>query len=93
MEVEAALRLWQHSERRDFRYTSFIGDGDCATYNAICDINDGADPYTTPVVKEECLNHVSKRVGTRLRNLKKDMRVATTTATVRTVMQSRLAGN
>ena len=83
--------MWQRSEGRGFRYSTFIGDGDCATYNAICALNDCAGPFTTPVVKDECLNHVSKRIGTRLQNLKKDTLVTTTTAKGRTVMRSRLA--
>lgn len=92
MEVEGALRLWRRSEQRGYRYTTFIGDGDCAAYNAVSALNNGRGPYTTPVVKEECVNHVAKRIGTRLRNLKKDTREAQTTRKGKTVMRSRLAG-
>ncbi|KAF2358193.1 Glycosyl transferase family 8 [Trinorchestia longiramus] len=48
--------------------------------------------YSVAVVKEEWVNHVCKRPGTRLRNLKKDLRVATVTSSGRTVQRSRLAG-
>ena len=44
-------------------------------------MNGGAEPYSVPVIKEECINHVSKRLGTHLRNLKNNMRVATKTKT------------
>ncbi|KAF2367406.1 Basic leucine zipper domain Maf-type [Trinorchestia longiramus] len=50
----------------------------------------GAGPCSVAVVKE-CVNHVCKRLGTRLRNLK-DLRVATVTSRDRTVQRSRLAG-
>lgn len=93
MEVEAARRLWQRSERRGFRYTTFVGDGDSATYNAVCAFNDGAGPYlAAQVVKEECVNHVAKRMGTRLRQLKKDVREVQQTKKGKSVMRSRLAG-
>lgn len=32
--------------------------------------SNGQGSYSTPVTKEECVNHVSKRLGTRLRELK-----------------------
>jgi hypothetical protein len=93
MEVEAAVRMWQRSEARGYRYTRFIGDGDSAAYNAVCALNDGAGPYATAtVVKEECINHVAKRMGTRLRQLKKDQRVPQKTKAGKTIMRSRLAG-
>lgn len=31
-----------------------------------------ADPYPVPVVKHECITHVTKCMGTRLKQLKKD---------------------
>lgn len=72
MEAEAAVILWRRSEDdRQLRYTTYIGDGDSKAYNAVCD----ASPYgDVPIVKEECVGHVQKRVGTNLRNLKKDLR-------------------
>lgn len=75
-----------------YRYTTFIGDGDSSAFNAVCALNDGAEPYTVPVVKEECLNHVSKRLGTRLRNLKRDMRQPVKTKTGKSILRSRLGG-
>ena len=43
-------------------------------------------------MKEECVNHVSKRMGTRLRQLKKDERTPQVTKKGKQVMRSRLAG-
>lgn len=49
----------------------FVGDGDSSAYNGVVRMNDGKGPYeTTQVEKQECLNHVGKRLGTRLRKLK-----------------------
>lgn len=72
MEAEAAVRLWSRSQQHRLQYTTIIGDGDSSTYNAVSSLSDGAGPYDVPVMKEECINHVSKRMGTRLRKLKKE---------------------
>ena len=71
MEVQGALAEWSGSETsRGLRYTTFIGDGDCKAHEAI----QQAKPYgPVPVVKEECVGHIQKRVGTRLRALKKKL--------------------
>ena len=74
MDVEAALRLWKRSETLGYRYTAFISDGDSASFNAVSALNDGACPYrTAKVSKMECVNHVSKWMGTRLLQLKKEL--------------------
>ena len=68
MEVEGAKVLWLRSTAEKLRYTTILSDGDCKTYNKLC------KPYgpDCPIVKEECLNHVSKRLGTALRSLVSD---------------------
>ena len=71
MEVEAACRLWSHSEARGLRYTGFLSDGDSKAYTAVVKL----DVYDVPIVKEECVNHVHKRMGTALRNLTKQKRL------------------
>ncbi|KAH7977652.1 hypothetical protein HPB49_003139 [Dermacentor silvarum] len=67
MEAEAGLILFERSlERRNLRYTTVLCDGDSRTYNAIKD----AKVYGfIDVQKEDCTNHVQKRMGTALRNL------------------------
>ena len=52
----------------------FVGDGDSIAYKTICQLNDGRGPYEVPVTKEECVNHVSKRMGARLRKIEKSVR-------------------
>lgn len=72
MEAEAAVLLWKRSrERNNLEYHTFIGDGDSKSYSAV----KKAMPYgDVEVVKEECVGHVQKRVGSRLRTLKRTMK-------------------
>ena len=52
------------------RYTSYIGDGDSSSFSSLCK----ADPYGgVTISKKECVGHVQKRLGSRLRTLKKKM--------------------
>lgn len=53
------------------KYTHYIGDGDSKTFKDITD----AKPYEDFIIlKKECIDHVQKQIGTRLRNLKKNVR-------------------
>lgn len=92
MEAEAAVRMWSRSSQMKLRYTTFVGDGDSSAFNAVCALNDGEGPYDVPVVKEECVNHVSKRLGARLRKLKKEDVTITKTKTGKTRRMSTLGG-
>ena len=70
MESEGAMKLWTRSvEKLHLRYTTVISDGDSKTHKQLVDLQ----PYGLDVVieKNECVGHVEKRMGTRLRNLKK----------------------
>lgn len=51
------------------KYSNYIGDGDSKTFTAIVDLNLYGDELT--VVKNECIDHVQKKIGTRLRNIRK----------------------
>lgn len=67
MEVAGAYKIFERSEKtRSLKYTEYYGDGDSKAYMGVKDIY-GRDS----VKKLECIGHVQKRVGTRLRNLKK----------------------
>lgn len=76
------------------RYVIFVGYGDFAAHKAVCTMNDGNGPYgfNYPVVKEECLNHVSKRLGTRLRGLKKKLAEPVEGKSGKIIMKSKLGG-
>lgn len=68
MEQFAALILWQRSEAEcGMRYTTMLSDGDSKTISHL----NNAKPYGADVViiKEECVNHVSKRLATALDKL------------------------
>ena len=67
MEPEVAKVLWKRSlELHNMRYTTIFGDGDSKAFDIIL----ASKPYGDIVIKkEECLNHVAKRLGTALRNL------------------------
>ncbi|KAK3765279.1 hypothetical protein RRG08_062839 [Elysia crispata] len=66
MEVEAAKTIFFRSLGRGLRYTTLVADGDCKTFNELQELRPYGD---TSICKEECTNHVSKRLGTNLRNL------------------------
>ena len=53
------------AESRNLRYTQYIGDGDSASIKKISEAN----PYRheIDIEKLECVGHVQKRCGTRLR--------------------------
>ena len=68
MEQECAKKIWGRSVAKyKLWYTTMLSDGDSKAYDAISEANVyGADKK---VEKEECLNHVSKRMGTAHRKL------------------------
>ncbi|KAL8574808.1 hypothetical protein ACOMHN_018862 [Nucella lapillus] len=69
--LEGAKVMWGRSvERNKMRYTTMLSDGDSKAFTELCKLN----PYGPdhPITKEDCINHVAKRVGTALRNLVSD---------------------
>ncbi|GFX71280.1 uncharacterized protein TNCV_3410501 [Trichonephila clavipes] len=64
MEQADALKLWQRSEDSGFRYTTLLSDGDAKTYQYL-NTKEVYGPEIK-IKKEECINHVSKRLGTSL---------------------------
>jgi hypothetical protein len=91
-EKEAAVRIWNRSTKLGLRYVTFLSDGDSSAFIGVNDLNDGKGPYEVPVVKEDCINHVTKRFGSRLRALKSKTKVLTTTRAGKQVMRSAYAG-
>ena len=70
MEVTGLNRIFNRSIKlHNLRYTFYIGDGDSKSFADVCKSN----PYPGhTVIKGECIGHVQKRVGTRLRKMKND---------------------
>ena len=71
MESDGVIEMYRRSINNcSIRYNPFIGDGDSNAYSTI----DRQRPYSATVFvrKEECVNHVAKRMGTNLRLLVKE---------------------
>ena len=72
MEAAGCLQIFQRSvEQYALRYVDFLGDGDSKAYN---EIKEASVYGEKPVTKLECVGHVQKRMGSRLRSLKKQFR-------------------
>lgn len=70
MEAVGLYRMFERAERsRQLKYVDFYGDGDSKSHAAVKDIYG-----PNSVRKLECIGHVQKRVGCRLRKLKKTVR-------------------
>ncbi|GFU98287.1 uncharacterized protein TNCV_3005711 [Trichonephila clavipes] len=66
MEIVGASRIFLRSEKnRRLQYTQYYGDGDSKAFMTVKDTNG-----LNGVTKFECIGHVQKRVGSRLRKLK-----------------------
>ena len=67
-QAKGMVECFQSSvENRKLWYTKLIGDGDSKTHTSIVT----ADPYPgVKVEKLECIGHIQKRVGSRLRKLR-----------------------
>lgn len=71
METEAAKIMWGRSvDLMDAQYTSILGDGDAAVISAL----NTMQPYGAHVAveKQECINHMSKRMFKGLENVLKE---------------------
>lgn len=67
MEVEGDKRICLRSEAKlGLKYTKYLGDGDSKGFAAVLE----SKPYGDDIEKLECVGHVQKRLGTRLRKLK-----------------------
>lgn len=67
MEVDAVLTIFGRSlEKHDLRYMTLISDGENRTF---CVLAEDKTYGFLPIKKEECLNHVKKRMGTALRKI------------------------
>lgn len=70
MESAGMLVLFQRSiEFLGLRYTTYIGDGDSNSYLSVVN----AQPYgpLVSIAKEDCISHVTKRMGNGLREIVK----------------------
>ncbi|XP_025261971.1 uncharacterized protein LOC105256709 [Camponotus floridanus] len=77
MEVEAIKTMFQRSVKNGVRYRNYIGDGDSKAYSGLVNSKPYGDDFS--IVKKECVGHVQKRMGTRLREIVKKTVVDTET--------------
>jgi hypothetical protein len=71
-EGTAALEIFSPSEERNsLSYVKYIGGGDSRAFKAIIEIK----PYEDiEIIKLECIGHIQKRMGKRLRNFRIEMK-------------------
>lgn len=71
MEVDAIKEIFARSlQLYGVKYINYIGDGDSKTFKSVV----ASKPYgdDVEIQKKECIGHVQKRMGTRLRKCKKE---------------------
>lgn len=69
MEVVGVSNMFLRSqELHNVKYNKYLGDGDTSAYATIASLKPYGPNFT--IEKLECVGHVQKRMGTRLRNLK-----------------------
>ena len=71
MEKEAAIEMFLRLvEKGGLKYTTYIGDGDSSSYGMVAQVlkEKYSDQYV--VVKEDCIGHIQKRMGSSLRKYK-----------------------
>lgn len=73
MEVAGAMKVFARSEAtRNVRYKYYMGDGDSKGFQSVV----SSEPYGKDfrIEKLECVGHVQKRMGGRLRKLRRDLK-------------------
>jgi len=72
IESQGAVDIWGRSEEKHkLRYVDFVGDGDCLSHRDVVK----SMPYGETVVRKvECVGHIQKRMGGRLRRNRKDLK-------------------
>ncbi|GFY11750.1 uncharacterized protein TNCV_1529421 [Trichonephila clavipes] len=74
MEMHAALIMWRRSfSDCQIRFVSMLSDGDSKTFQFLS--HNKTYGSHIKIEKEECLNHIAKRLGTSLRNEVKEWKV------------------
>ncbi|KAG8225463.1 hypothetical protein J437_LFUL004464 [Ladona fulva] len=74
MEVDAVEEMFLRSkEFHGVRYSTYVGDGDTKTFKALLDVELYGEQFK--IQKSECVGHVEKHMGTRLRNVKKTAKI------------------
>ena len=74
MESTGAVEIFQRSIlKNNLIYNEYLGDGDTSSYKEVFASNVYKDYGINPI-KLECVGHVQKKCGNRLRNLRKKLK-------------------
>jgi hypothetical protein len=74
MESAGAISIFNRSvEKNNLIYAEYLGDGDTSSFKDVVD-SEPYKEYSVIPVKLECIGHVQKRLGTRLRKLVKNQK-------------------
>ena len=57
-------------EKRGLKYTTYIGDEDSSLHGMVAQVLKEKYPNQYVVVKEDCIEHIRKRMGSNLRKYK-----------------------
>lgn len=68
MEIDGVMEIFQRSIEKDVRYAYYLGDGDSKAFKNVEDAKIYGQDFE--IKKLECIGHVQKRMGTRLKTLK-----------------------
>ena len=72
MEANIAATVREHfQEKNNLRYTVFVVDGDDASYGRVSALKPYGKAPDDAIIKEDCVGHVQKRMGAKLRELKR----------------------
>ena len=55
-------------------YTTYVGDGDSSSFGEVCEAMKKKYGNDYLVLKEDCVGHIQKRMGTSLRKYKRDVK-------------------
>ncbi|XP_047122418.1 uncharacterized protein LOC124805915 [Hydra vulgaris] len=69
METVGAIKIFNRFLRFNLRYTEYLGDGDSKSYTSVKNTYKGIE-----VIKLDCIGHFQKRIGSRCRQLKKQVK-------------------
>lgn len=84
MEVETIKTMFQRSVKNGVRYRNYTGDGDSEAYSGLVNSKPYGDDFS--------IGHVQKRMGTRLREIVKNIVVETETKTGKKIKTQSLSG-
>ncbi|KAL7292643.1 hypothetical protein TKK_0013770 [Trichogramma kaykai] len=89
MEVEAIKEMFQRFMKNKVKYRNYIGDGDSKTYTDVVN----SKPYgeSFKINKKECVGHVQKRMGSRLRDIVKNTVIDSKTSTGKIILKKLLS--